>query len=112
MGQFEARVIDAVANLETVEWWHRNLSRGKGFRINGALNHYPDFLVKLKSGKVLALETKGDDRDNSDSANKVRLGKQWEAKSGGTFRYMMVFDNNSIEGAETLAGALNKLKQL
>lgn len=112
MGQFEARVIDAVANLETVEWWHRNLSRGKGFRINGALNHYPDFLVKLKSGKVVALETKGDDRDNSDSVNKVRLGKQWEAKSGGTFRYMMVFDNNSIEGAETLAGALNKLKQL
>ncbi|WP_333902876.1 DEAD/DEAH box helicase [Achromobacter insolitus] len=112
MGQFEARVIDAVANLETVEWWHRNLSRGKGFRINGALNHYPDFLVKLKSGKVIALETKGDDRDNSDSTNKVRLGKQWEAKSGGAFRYMMVFDNKSIEGAETLAGALNKLKQL
>lgn len=112
MGQFEARVIDAVANLESVEWWHRNLSRGKGFRINGAINHYPDFVVKLKSGRVVALEAKGDDRDNSDSANKVRLGKQWEVKSGGAFRYMMVFDNNSIEGAETLAGALNKLKQL
>ncbi|MFM0019811.1 DEAD/DEAH box helicase [Paraburkholderia azotifigens] len=112
MGQFEARVIDAIANLESVEWWHRNLSRGKGFRINGALNHYPDFILKLKSGKVIALETKGDDRDNSDSANKLRLGKQWEAKSGGTFRYMMVFDNNPIEGAETLVGALKKLRQL
>lgn len=112
MGQFEARVIDAIANLESVEWWHRNLSRGKGFRINGFLNHYPDFVLKLKSGKVIALETKGDDRDNSDSANKVRLGKQWEAKAGGTYRYMMVFDNNAIDGAENLAGALNKLKQL
>jgi type III restriction enzyme len=112
MGQFEARVIDAIANLESVEWWHRNLSRGKGFRINGALNHYPDFILKLKSGKVVVLETKGDDRDNSDSANKLRLGKQWEAKSGGTFRYMMLFDNNPIEGAETLVGALKKLRQL
>jgi type III restriction enzyme len=112
MGSYEATVIDAVANLESVEWWHRNLSRGKGFRINGFLNHYPDFLVKLKSGKVVALETKGDDRDNSDSAYKLKLGKQWEAKSGGTYRYMMVFGNNEIDGAETLAGALNKLKQM
>lgn len=112
MGQFEARVIDAVANLETVEWWHRNLSRGKGFRLNGPINHYPDFILKMKTGKVIVLETKGDDRDNSDSANKLKLGKQWESKTGGAFRYMMVFDNNTIEGAETLANALNKLKQL
>ncbi|MCB4359565.1 DEAD/DEAH box helicase [Quatrionicoccus australiensis] len=112
MGQFEAKVVDAVANLESVEWWHRNLSRGKGFRINGFLNHYPDFIVKLKSGKVVALETKGDDRDNSDSERKLKLGKAWEAKTGGSHRYMMVFDNNTIAGAETLAGALTKLKQL
>lgn len=112
MGQFEARVIDGIANLESIEWWHRNLSRGKGFRINGFLNHYPDFVLKMKSGKVIVLETKGDDRDNSDSANKLKLGKQWESKSGGHYRYMMVFDNNAIDGAETLAGALNKLKQL
>lgn len=112
IGQFETRVIDAVANLESVEWWHRNLSKGKGFRINGFLNHYPDFIVKLKSGKVVALESKGDDRDNSDSERKLKLGKQWEAKAGGPYRYMMVFENNAIEGAETLAGALNKLKQL
>lgn len=112
MGAFEARVIDSVANLESVEWWHRNLSRGKGFRINGFLNHYPDFIVKLKSGKVVALETKGDDRDNSDSTLKLKLGKQWEAKSGGNYRYMMVFENNPLDGAETLANALNKLKQM
>lgn len=112
MGQFEAKVIDAIANLESVEWWHRNLSRGKGFRINGFLNHYPDFIVKLKSGKLVALETKGDDRDNSDSERKLKLGKQWEAKTGGSHRYMMVFENNAIDGAETLAGALTKLKQL
>jgi type III restriction enzyme len=39
MGQFEARVINDIANLKNVVWWHRNLSRGKGFRLNGFLNH-------------------------------------------------------------------------
>ncbi len=46
MGVFEARVINEFANLENIQWWHRNLSRGKGFRINGFINHYPDFIVK------------------------------------------------------------------
>lgn len=113
IGQFEARVIEAVANLESVQWWHRNLSRGKGFRINGFINHYPDFLIKLKSGKIIILETKGDDRDNSDSAAKLKLGKLWEAKaSQGGFRYMMLFEKNAIEGSETLANALKKIAQL
>lgn len=99
-------------NLDNIVWWHRNLSRGKGFRINGFLNHYPDFIVKTKAGKVVVIETKGDDRDNSDSELKLKLGKLWEAKAGTEFKYMMVFDNNPINGAERLADALKKLGQL
>lgn len=112
MGDFERRLINDIANLESVKWWHRNLSRGKGFRINGFLNHYPDFIVKTKAGKVIALETKGDDRDNSDSELKLKLGKLWQAKAGRDYHYMMVFENNPIDGAERLADALAKLKQL
>lgn len=112
MGDFERRLINDIANLESVHWWHRNLSRGKGFRINGFLNHYPDFIVKTKAGKIIALETKGDDRDNSDSELKLKLGKLWEAKAGRDYRYMMVFDNNPIDGAERLADALKKISQL
>ena len=112
MGTFEAMVIDSIANLESVKWWHRNLSRGKGFRINGFINHYPDFVVKMKSGRVIVLETKGDDRDNSDSENKLKLGKLWESKAGSSYKYMMVFDSNPVSGAERLADALNKLGQL
>lgn len=112
MGDFERRLINDIANLDSVMWWHRNLSRGKGFRINGFLNHYPDFIVKTKAGKIIALETKGDDRDNSDSELKLKLGKLWEAKAGRDYRYMMVFDNNPIEGAERLADALKKIGQL
>jgi type III restriction enzyme len=112
MGDFERRLINDIANLESVRWWHRNLSRGKGFRINGFLNHYPDFIVKTKAGKIIALETKGDDRDNSDSELKLKLGKLWEAKAGGDYRYMMVFENNPVDGAERLSDALKKIGQL
>lgn len=112
MGGFEQRVINDVANLDSVRWWHRNLSRGKGFRINGFLNHYPDFIVGTKAGRTILLETKGDDRDNTDSALKLKLGKLWEAKAGRDFRYMMVFENNPIDGAERLADALKKIAQL
>lgn len=111
MGSFEGRIINDIANLENLQWWHRNLSKGKGFRINGFLNHYPDFILRTKSGKTIALETKGDDRDNTDSELKLKLGKLWESKAGSTFKYMMVFDNNPIEGAERLADALKKLGQ-
>ncbi|MDP2093948.1 MAG: RNA helicase, partial [Hydrogenophaga sp.] len=112
MGDFERRLINDIANLESVQWWHRNLSRGKGFRINGFLNHYPDFIVKTKAGKIIALETKGDDRDNTDSELKLKLGKLWEAKAGRDYRYMMVFENNPIDGAERLSDALKKIAQL
>jgi type III restriction enzyme len=112
MGDFERRLINDVANLDSIQWWHRNGSRGKGFRINGFLNHYPDFIVKTKAGRVIALETKGDDRDNNDSELKLKLGKLWEAKAGRDYRYMMVFENNPIDGAERLSDALTKIRQL
>lgn len=111
LGSFEGRIINDIANLENLQWWHRNLSKGKGFRINGFLNHYPDFILRTQSGKTIVLETKGDDRDNTDSELKLKLGKLWESKAGAAFKYMMVFDNNPIEGAERLADALKKLGQ-
>ena len=112
MGEFERRLINDVANLDSVMWWHRNGSRGKGFRINGFLNHYPDFIVKTKVGRIIALETKGDDRDNTDSELKLKLGKLWAAKAGSNYRYMMVFEFNPFDGAERLSDALAKIKQL
>lgn len=112
IGNFERRVINEIANLENIQWWHRNLSRGKGFRINGFLNHYADFIVKTKAGKIIVLETKGDDRDNSDSEFKLKLGKLWEGRIGAIYKYMMVFENNPIQGAENLSDAIKKIEQL
>lgn len=108
---FEERVISAIANDDNVLFWHRNQERGKGFFINGFINHYPDFIVKLKSGHVLLIETKGDDRDNSDSERKLELGKMWANNAGQFFRYYMVFDKKAMDGAITVKDLQNNISK-
>lgn len=105
---FEYEVINAVANLDNVLFWHRNPSR-TGFCINGYINHYPDFIVQLNSGITVLLETKGDDRDNSDSRAKVELGRTWANKAGEQYRYFMVFDKQEMEDAVTIKELLQRL---
>jgi len=109
---FEERVINDIANLSNIQFWHKNMDSKPGFRINGFINHYPDFIVRTASGKIIILETKGDDRDNSDSARKLKMGAAWANQAGKDYRYFMVFDNKSIEGAHKLADALLLLGQL
>ena len=48
----------------------------------------------------------------SDSELKLKLGKLWETKAGRDYRYMMVFENNAVDGCERLVDALSKIKQL
>lgn len=112
VNDFEYKVISAISNEENVCFWHRNQERGKGFFINGFINHYPDFIVKLKSGQTLLIETKGDDRDNSDSARKLELGTAWANKAGNQYRYYMVFDKKAMDGAITIKDLLGKIEQL
>ncbi|GAB1482062.1 hypothetical protein MASR2M78_08770 [Treponema sp.] len=61
---------------------------------------------------MILLETKGDDRDNSDSERKLKLGKAWEAAAGRTFKYFMVFDQNPLEGAFKVDEFLGILRDL
>lgn len=119
VNNLESKVIRGVAELENITWWHRNLERGKGFVINGFLNHYPDFVVLTKSKNIIVVETKGDDRDNSDSKDKLKLGKIWESQAnqiahetGYRYHYMMVFESNPIEGAHTTGDVLKLIEAL
>ena len=107
----EAKMRDIFASTENVEWWHRVIER-KGFKMNAFINHYPDFIVKIKSGRILVVESKGDDRDNSNSISKLNLGKRWAAEAGKQYRYFMVFNENPIEGAYTLADFAEMLKTM
>lgn len=102
MNDFEKKVINEVANLDSVVFWHRNLERGKGFLLNGFINHYPDFIVKMKNGKIILIETKGDHLDGSDSSQKIRLGEKWASKAGDNYRYFMVFSNPNLPGAKSI----------
>ncbi len=111
MNDFEKKVINEIANCENILRWHKNIER-KWLCINGHLNHYPDFIVYTKLGKILIIETKGDDRDNTDSKLKVRLGKKWANKAGEEFKYFMVFDANRIEWAHTFDEFMKLVKEM
>lgn len=103
MNGFEERFALRLSALDNVLWWHRNPERGDGFCINGFINHYPDFIVMLNSGKIVLVETKGEMLKNDDSRQKIELGAAWTNATGKEFRYCMVFD----EGVEPLSGAYN-----
>lgn len=107
----EERMADFFSACDNVRWWHRN-SVGKGFCLNGPINHYPDFIVRLQSGVIALVETKGGDRDNSDSEAKIELGRLWEKCAGRDYRYLMVFEGTAPEGAHTWAEACNQLRVL
>ncbi len=113
MNNFETTVMQDIASLPNIAFWHRNLGRGKGFCINGfKSNHYPDFIAVTISGQVIVIETKGDDRDNSDSAAKCRLGNTWSDKAGDGYFYFMVFDKKEVPGAYTSDKAKDLIKKI
>lgn len=108
MNGFEERVINEIGNMPNIAFWTRNNGR-KGFRINGFINHYPDFIIQTKSGKSLILETKG---DHLDAEQKIRLGSLWASKAGNNFRYFMVYERRTVDGAYKLEDFLKIVSQI
>lgn len=113
MNNFEERVAMELGTSSNIEFWHRNLERGKGFYINGyKANHYPDFIMRTKSGKTILIEAKGDHLDNTDSEAKCRLGSEWEKLAGPDFAYFMIFDKKEVAGSFTLDKAKELINQM
>ena len=113
MNNFEWTMANAIAQMDNVKWWHRNIDR-KEFFINGFINHYPDFIVMTKTGRILMVETKGDQLLNEYSRNKLFLGRKWANMVGTKYRYFMVFESRDpeLEGAYNKEDFLNLLKKL
>ena len=112
MNGFEERVINEIGNMTNIAFWTRNIER-RGFRINGFINHYPDFIIQTKSGKTILLETKGDHLAGSDSEAKVRLGGMWSNKAGSTqYKYFMVYEKRGVDGAYKLEDFPNIIKDI
>ena len=99
--------------MPNVEWWHRDIER-KGFRLNGYINHYPDFIVRTKSGKTVLIEAQGDYLDGDDSKSKLKLGRQWQAQAGALYHYFMVCKNKELgqDGAHTIDKFAEMVKDL
>ena len=113
---WEYKVISALVNLDNILFWHRN-PQNTGYCINGFINHYPDFILKTKSGKYLIVEPKGDHLDNDDSKNKRLLGKELVSEAnkmaGETkYYYFMVFENKNVDGAFSLEECMSIVKKL
>lgn len=113
MNKFEHRVLDLIAGQENILWWHRIIER-KGFRLNGYINHYPDFMVMTRSGKLVIVEAKGDHLDGDDSKEKLQLGRYWQAQAGSNYRYFMVFETKDLglDGSYTLDKFAEVIKAL
>ncbi len=108
MNGFEERVINEIGNMNNIAFWTRNIER-RGFRINGFVNHFPDFIIQTKSGKTIILETKG---DHLDAEQKIRLGSLWASKAGNNYRYFMVYDRRTVDGAYKLEDFFNIIKDI
>ena len=113
MNNFEFKLIGSIAELDNVVWWHRIIDR-KGFRLNGFINHYPDFIIRTKSGNIVLVEAKGEQLKNDDSKDKLALGKKWDYMCGSKFKYYMVFEHKDMEiqGSYTMDRFIEILKNL
>jgi type III restriction enzyme len=111
MNPFEERVIDTIANIDNVEFWHRN-QEARGFMINGFINHYPDFIIRLRSGRIVVLETKGDHLEGDTTPAKIRMGRKWSELAGDKYEYFMLFEHKQVQGAVTLDQAVSAIRLL
>lgn len=113
MNNFEQSMINEIASLDNVVFWHRNMSRGKGFFINGySNNHYPDFIIYTTKGNIILVETKGDHLVNEETREKNRLGKKWAQVSGSNYKYFMVFEEQNVEECYNAGNIGEVLKRL
>ncbi|GAA5513125.1 hypothetical protein Dcar01_01851 [Deinococcus carri] len=94
-GKEEEAVAIALDGMPEVRHWVRNIARQPrhSFWFQTSTDKaYPDFVVELNDGRVIALEYKGDHlRGNPDTVEKEDIGKLWEARGGGQVKFLMLF---------------------
>lgn len=102
----------AIDSLDEVDFWVRNLVDPSQFWMPTATDRtYPDFVLKLKDGRLLVVEYKGAQLKSGDDSDEKRLiGELWEKKSGGKGLYLMLtIGPSGVEGMrEALLAKINK----
>lgn len=101
--EFEcARQIDL---LDEVEFWVRNLVHPSQFWMPTSIQRtYPDFVAKLKDGRLFVIEYKGGDRITADQEEEKRLvGELWANRSDRRGVYLMASKANGSLRDQLLA---------
>ncbi len=91
-----ARALDTNDNIA---FWVRNIEKYQyAFYIPKANGRfYPDFIAKLKDGRILVVEYKGEHLiDYTDTKNKALVGELWEKSSSGKCLFLMGVKKNNI----------------
>ena len=79
--------------MDGVRDWIRNVERKPGsFSLPTSSDRfYPDFVIRLANGGIIAAEYKGDHlASGKDSDEKKRIGELWERRSGGRCAFAWV----------------------
>ena len=71
----------------------------------GALDYAAVYTSQLSS----YLNTKG---DHLEAEQKIRLGRLWASKAGNNYRYFMVYERRTVDGAYKLEDFLNIIKDI
>lgn len=87
----EFECAQAIDFLDDVDFWVRNLVHASQFWMPTSRQRtYPDFVARLKDGRLLVIEYKGADRISADQEKEKRMvGELWAKNSGGNGLYLM-----------------------
>lgn len=87
----EFECAQAIDLLDAVEFWVRNLVHPSQFWMPTSRQRtYPDFVAKLKDGRLFVIEYKGGDRYSSEQETEKRMvGELWAKSSSGKGLYIM-----------------------
>ncbi|KPX34641.1 MULTISPECIES: DEAD/DEAH box helicase [Pseudomonas syringae group] len=94
----EFECAEFIANqLDGVDWWVRNVEKkSTSFWLQTASDKfYPDFVMRMKNGIIVAIEYKGSHiAGSADSNEKKRIGELWAKRSHGRCRFAWVENKN------------------
>lgn len=99
MNKEEVECARALDINKDVDFWIRNIEKHHySFYLpmaNG--NFYPDFIAKLKDGRILVVEYKGEHLvSNTDTENKCTIGTLWEKSSNGKCLFLLGVKKNEF----------------
>ena len=94
-GGEEERCALVIDGLAEIDYWTRNVAKHRNsfYLPTPTGRFFPDFVAKLKDGRILVIEYKGQqhagEQETKDTRQKALIGQQWAKSSGGKGEFVM-----------------------